>query len=1021
MSKVNKRLIPLLLVAGVIAIAVYLIGWNNDPNSDTDGGTTVPTPSGTTPELEQAELENTDDIPVPDPGVSFEPQALERSEFASAAMIVDVVLDTQDTPAQQFDLLLVDFEEQITTLRQRSEHVGLANISNVEYVCARGPEGWSKMYAVADSVEIDGTPHVKVVLDQPPVGFQITTHSVEGVSTANAKLTLDAINGVALSFLGSSLATTKMDADSTGTFRLEGMPPATYEGSLTLAGHVPVTLPIDLSETSDHSLDVSFEPSGSTSGRIVSEGKGLAEATVALLPAEFQDNIFGFALDGFRSVGEMPDAVASFNITTTDAKGNFQLSQAAAGDYQLLVVSEGFLPLITTEPITVVAHENTDCGDVEMEIGFGLNLVVVDSKAIAIPDVSVRWYRNAGSNLVEARRRRTVEEQVTNKNGVLQLRGLPAAQITLELTHPDFAQMVLEHDFSGRTKKGNDPLEIVLQVGASVAGSVIDGRTGMPIAEASLELHATSNNQGFGALIRGSDWDAQSGQDGKFDFAHLPSDEYILIARHSDFAETQVGPLTVEDSAVENVTVMMHPGATLLVSVLDTDGIGIPDATVQAVNTEAQQVATETTDEDGLARFENVTPGNYQVAFTDISAFDTDANSGNLDVQLKFVSIKENEEVEVVLGGPILSADVEGFVRMGSEIVAAATVAIITDSGVKTDTSDETGAFKIEGVPLGAYTILVRSGLPLRGGSTFYDHILIDTEGTITHNLNMPNSGVEVVVIGAADRKGIASIPVTVRPMDGSNISGGDFGLTDESGKVNFPSLPSGEYIISAGNAAASFLASSDAGFGSLQKSHVHIEEGSGIQTFEMALEQGATFKVQVTDPEGNLLSGVHMHYLDAEGQPLNILSFKGTNSKGVAEMTGLPAGPGIVLVRHPQLGSKEVSVNLKAGESTKERIQLDRGTVVYVTVTDANGAPMSGVLCTALDRRGSPISYLWSQEETQATNAAFFSGGEQKLGPLPDGDFLIQLYRPGNPPVRHILAVKGEREVHLSLPYSVE
>lgn len=1019
MSKVNKRLIPRLLVAGVIAIAVYLIGWNNAPQSDTGGSTG--TPSDTTSGIELAELENTDDIPGPDDEASFEPQALERSEFASAALIVDVVVDTQNTAAEQFDLLLVDFEEQITTLRQRTEHVGLANISNVEYVCARGPEGWSEMYAVGDSEDIDGTPHLKIVLDQQPVGFQITSHSAEGVSTANAKLTLEAVDGVALSFLASSLASAKMDADTTGTFRLDGMPPAVYAGSLTLADHVPVSLSIDLSEDSDHSLDVTFQPAGATSGRVVSEGKGLAEATVALLPADFQDNIFGFALDSFRSVGQLPSAVAEFNTTTTDAKGNFQLSQAAPGDYQILVSAEGFLPLVSTEPITIVAHENTDRGDVEMELGFGLNLVVVDSKAIAVSEVSVRWYRNAGSNLVEARRRGTVEERTTNKRGVLQLRGLPTAKITLELSHPDYAQMVLEHDFSGRTKKSNDPLEIVLQVGASVAGSVIDGRTGMPIAEANLELHATSNNQAFGTLIRGSDWDAQSGQDGKFDFTHLPSDEYILIARHSDFAETRVGPLMVEDSAVENVTVLMHPGATLLVSVLDTEGIGIPEATVQAVNTEAQQVLSETTDEDGLARFENVTPGNYQVAFTDISAFDTDANSGNLDVQLKFVSVKEDQEIEVVLGGPIMSADVEGFVMMGSEIIAAATVAIITDSGVKTDTSDETGAFKIEGVPLGAYTILVRSGLPLRGGSTFYDHIQIDTEGTITHNLNMPNAGVEIVVIGASDRKGIPGIPVTIRPMDGSNISGGDFGLTDEAGKAMFPSLPAGDYIVSAGNAAASFLASSEAGFGSLQKSHIRIDEGSGIQTIEMALQQGATFKVQVTDPEGNLLSGVHMHYLDEEGQPLNILSFKGTNSKGVAEMTGLPAGPGIILVRHPQLGSKEISVNLEAGQSTKQRVQLERGTVVYVTVTDANGAPMSGVLCTALDRRGSPISYLWSQEETQATNAAFFSGGEQKLGPLPDGDFLIQLYRPGNPPVRHILAVKGEREVHLSLPYSVE
>ena len=139
----------------------------------------------------------------------------------------------------------------------------------------------------------------------------------------------------------------------------------------------------------------------------------------------------------------------------------------------------------------------------------------------------------------------------------------------------------------------------------------------------------------------------------------------------------------------------------------------------------------------------------------------------------------------------------------------------------------------------------------------------------------------------------------------------------------------------------------------------------------------------------------------------------------GVAELKDLPSGPGRLIVRHPTLGYAEVPVNLAAGELNKQEVTLDSGSLVYVTVLDAEGQPMAGVLCTALDERGAPLSYMWSLEESQATNQAYFSGGEQKLGPLPSGNYLIQMVRPGKPTARHVVAVDGREELHLRLPFS--
>jgi len=1020
MSKVNQRLIPLLLLAVLIVVSVFVLGPDRDDRPTDENSNTTPSLTGDA-DLETAELDGAADIPVPDPDLKFEAAVVERSELADAALVVEVVVDEGGTAAPIFDLFLVDYDEQIIALSDRTGQVGLANTDQIEYLCARGEHGWSTMQRIADAEDVDGIPHLKVVLDQARLGFTVSTSTLEGLSTSKAKMSLSAENGVAFSLLTSSLGNTDYAAEADGGFRVDGLPPALFQANFKLDDHVPARLTIDLDAQDQHDLEVVFQPAGAATGRVVFADAGIPEATVALLPADFQDNIFGLALDNFRSAGQIPDLIPAHHQVITDADGSFRLGTVEPGEYQVMVAAPNYLPLITTDSITVPARDSSTCGDIEVELGFGLNLLVVDMIAKPVNDVSVSWYRKAGSSLVEARRRRTVQQQQTSQGGRLHIGGLPPEQIVLEFNHPDFAQVVIEHDFSGRTEKANDDLEVVLQVGATAEGSVVDGRTGMPIESANLELHTAENNQAFGALLRGSDWDALSGKDGHFMFSHLPSGEYVLIAKHDDFAETTKGPFDVTDSAVENLTVIMHPGSVLVVTVLDSEGVGIPEATVQAVNVVAQQVKTGTTDDQGVARLENITPGGYQVSFTDISSFDTSSNQGNLDVSFKFLQIEDGEELEITLGGPVLSADVEGVVRLGGELVKSATVAIITDSGMKVDTTDEVGAFTVEDVPLGTFIIVARAGLPGAGGSVFYDNINVANEGIVHHDVDMPNDGVKVSVFNSADRQPMASIPVSVRPMDATNISGGDFGITDADGIAEFPSLPAGEYIIAAGNATASFMATSEAGFGARQKSHVIITEGAGVQTIEMPLELGATFKVQVTDPDGNLLAGAHMHYLDSEGQALNILSFSGTNAKGVAQMKGLPSGPGIILVRHPILGSTEIEVNLPAGGEAKQKVQLERGTVIYVTTTDSDGQPISGVLAAALDERGAPLSYLWSQEETQATNAAFFGLGEQKLGPLPDGQYVIQLYRPGNPPVRHQVSVNGHREMHLSLPYSTE
>lgn len=957
----------------------------------------------------------------------METPAISRSSEEDAALVVKV-LDAAGAPASEFLLYVTQEGNVVHTLKGSDGSIGLADTTKVRGLTAFAAGFWAGYQGLNPTIDEEqgGPPEQVLTLEDAAISWQVSVDAEDGL--ANGTPTMDlgiwGFDPRIRAYLNHRFGDTKRIDNGSFLMVLADAPPGRYAGTVLLEEYVDVTRRVKIEAGEVEETSIKLQAAGQVHGLILADGTPLADAEVALLLKAAQDNPFSFSLDAFRSHGLIPDEVPVFQRTRTDADGRFHLTKNAPGEYSLLVAATRHLPKVFSLEQEVLPRRDLDLGSFELELGYGLDIVVRDKGGTPVQDAEVQWTRHADSSLLSlARDGRDdqPEPAITSSDGHAFLGGLPAERLAITVKHEDFARLTHEYDFSGRTDPTTDLLELTITAGASVAGQVLDGRTGMPVAEASLELQTTEEREEFLSMFSEVAWESKSEEDGGFRFIHLPAAEYVLVAKHDDYSETTFGPFQVEETALEDLTVMLHPGATLHVEILDDEGYPIEDATVQAINTEGKINETATTGPDGIATLPPLAPGNYQVAHTNLAAFDTDENSGSVDVQVKFVTLAEYEEKTITLGGLIAKADIEGSVLQGGERMAGATVAIITPSGVKAGVADGEGMYEIKSVPLGTYTIIVQSGTPLRGGSTTYDSITVVQEGTMYHDIVLSENGVEVRVTAAGSGKALPNVPIAVRPLDGTNIQGGNFGLTDSEGILRLSALEPGSYIISAGNLSAAFLASGDAGYGSKQVSPVEVRADSGMQRFEVALEQGATFRVRVRDSTGNLLKGAHMHYLNEQGQPMNILSMKGTNSKGVAQLEGLPAGPGIIKVRHANLGVVEIPVNLRAGELDKKEVTLEAGTRVYVTPVDASGTPLAGVLVTALDDRGAPASFLWSQEETQATNAAFFSGSAQKVGPLAPGEYQIQLYRPGKPPVRHALTVDGGEEMHLQLPYSTD
>jgi hypothetical protein len=76
-------------------------------------------------------------------------------------------------------------------------------------------------------------------------------------------------------------------------------------------------------------------------------------------------------------------------------------------------------------------------------------------------------------------------------------------------------------------------------------------------------------------------------------------------------------------------------------------------------------------------------------------------------------------------------------------------------------------------------------------------------------------------------------------------------------------------------------------------------------------------------------------------------------------------------------------------------------------------------VIATLVDQDGNLVDRLSTMEEAQQTRLAYLRGLEQKLGPLLPGSYSIKMFRPGEKPRYHPLAIlPNQRDQHLRLVY---
>jgi hypothetical protein len=794
-----------------------------------------------------------------------------------------------------------------------------------------------------------------------------------------------------------SLAIETWTADAGGVAMVNGLPAGDWAFEVRAAGCSPEFFEVTLAAAERATREVTLTRSGTVAGRVTGPGGGgVVGAEVGLWPRLESEMPWFDPLEDFLRYGRLPNSIPPELRAVCDGEGRFEIGAARAGDYLVLARSDSLRPA-TSAQLTVEPRGRTDAGDVRLARGHALEVLVRDPAGEPVAGAAVRW--RSGESMV-GMMTEAADPLLTGADGRATLEALPSSELTATVEHGSYARAKQTFNFLGGTESLPKSWEVTLRAGAAVSGTVLSA--GAPVEGARLRVLPSREDAGaLGSLFSEED-SASSAQDGTFRFERLPPGSWRVSVEHEDHARLTTEPIELLEGENAPLVLRLAPGATLVVTVLDEDGVKVEGATVMAQRAEDFQSETGTTDAVGVAVLAHLPSGTWTLMRVD-QMENQNPQDLRLDIKFVYVTLADGETKEVQLGGPVERADVSGKLTMGGEPLPKHNVTLIGKGGVRMERSDEQGDYRIAGVELGDYMVSVSTALG--GGSSWFGALEVRTPGTQQHDVALPSSAIEVVVLDASTGTPIAGVPVNVRPEDGSSVSGGAFQKSDADGLARFTMLVPGRYLAAAGTLAMPMLGGGES-FGSVVVSGIVVaSENAGTQRVEARLPQPAQLRVRVAGPDGAYLAGAHVHCLGADGQALNFFSTKGTNAKGVVELGGLPPGSQRFLARHPQLGSREFEVVLTAGELAKHEVTLIGGVQLRVSVTDADGAPLSGVLAVAMDARGKPVFYF-TIEESQEVNQAWFSGTPQRVGPLDPGEYVIRLHRPGYAAVDHRVTV---------------
>lgn len=530
-----------------------------------------------------------------------------------------------------------------------------------------------------------------------------------------------------------------------GSFTLDGLP----EGPVALWALSPQGTAVDL-DVAAGAQDVTLvlEKGLRGKGRVIDEAaRPVVNASVTLFHTEH----------------------SRFFETFTDAEGRFVLGPLPQGDYALVVVSPGFLPL--HEPDILL--EILDVDDLVLHRPRSIvGQVLLDERPVAGAEVETHD---------------GLHRQVTDEQGRFTLENLSPMRYLLWARHGD-----QQGEVTTELEEEQDQAEVTVRLGTlfRVVGTVRD-EAGKPIADAMVEMNATQE------LIRTTH--AITDADGRFVLDRAAQGRMAFSAWAQGFQQTEP-ELRVVTAEMPPVDFVMKRAFVVEGLVTDASGKPLPEVMVTGVKRAREARSRRETPSE--SPYDN---GESMEAYTD--------EQGHFVLNLTEPAPHLiSAEAEGLLGTPIEvvapARDVKLVMREGarlqglvvderSEPIPEVTLTLWDGKGKELNLalgpSDEEGRFNIGGLPAGSYSLraefnvggLHHVSLPveLRGTETTKVTLRMDTglsvSGVVVDEagLPVPDVGVHGSTLDPASSEADEMLSDSVTPSIATTDAQGRFTL----------------------------------------------------------------------------------------------------------------------------------------------------------------------------------------------------------------------------------------------------
>jgi len=450
------------------------------------------------------------------------------------------------------------------------------------------------------------------------------------------------------------------DADAEGRFEIVDVGPGTYVFFVDgrRSENDPITITVEAGERIT-GVDVV----------ILAKGEGVIE---------------GYArdADGNGIAGVSAHASSSTSAggrAQTDSSGHYRIDGLGEGMFRLDLYHQEY----GQADLAGIPVGTTDADVVMMRDGSVAGVVMDAATGDPIRDFKVSW------------------RDFSSESGEFLLEGVRPGKVMLGASAEGYARERVS-DIVVESGEVTDGIEFRLSQGYIVRGRTVASSDSHPVAGATIILGGIPPLKSIEAIA----FRAITAADGSFVLKGLAAGEHAIGVRHPDLAPTTVTVEVPQDGETQ-LTIALTMGGTVA-GYVSEEGVAVVGAEVNVMHRERSEGEDVTTDADGYYEARKLQPGMYDVRVTVGSSGEVRPAQRTQAARLEvYEDLVTEQHFEFATG----TAAIEGYVTHDGEFVnsrrAEVSLSVVSDAGMTKVTCpvEETGFYRIAGLPAGAYEV----------------------------------------------------------------------------------------------------------------------------------------------------------------------------------------------------------------------------------------------------------------------------------------------------------------------------